>query len=314
MCHPLTYPFSQYTSEDKMPERLTKCPLCKSGLFLNHTELIDHAVSKESFVVCRCSTCHLLFTNPRPNQEEIAPYYNFPEYYSHEDKAKSFTQWIYQSVRSYSISKKVDFIKTLKKKGKLLDYGCGTGEFLNAAKDRGWKISGIEPNQKARNQANLKLGDRVLEDIHALDKESLFDIITLYHVLEHIHELRKTCKKIISHLKPEGYLIIAVPNHESWDANYYANFWAAWDVPRHLYHFNPIAIQTFKEQFGLELRETKPMKFDSFYVSLLSEGYKYRKSSLIERYFRAFFNGLKSNRKAKVHGNYSSNIYVFQKK
>lgn len=297
-----------------MSERLSKCPLCKSARFLNHSEITDFAVTEEKFIICKCSNCDLLFTNPRPSQDEIEPYYNFPEYYSHEDKAKSLTQWIYQKVRNNNISKKVSFIREFKKKGKLLDYGCGTGEFLKAAKRKGWKVAGIEPNEKARHQANLKLKDRVKESIEETDKSASYDIITLFHVLEHIHELRKTSKKIIKHLKSSGYLIVAVPNYESWDGKKYGKYWAGWDIPRHLYHFNSNAMMAFKDEFGLELIETKPMKFDSFYVSLLSEGYLNKEASLLKKYWNAFFAGLKSNRMAQKSGDYSSNIFVFQKK
>jgi 2-polyprenyl-3-methyl-5-hydroxy-6-metoxy-1,4-benzoquinol methylase len=297
-----------------MLERLGKCPLCKSGRFLNYAEITDHAVSREKFILCKCSDCELLFTNPRPTEDKIGPYYNFPEYYSHEDKAKNLTQWIYQKVRNYSISRKVHFIKSLRKKGKLLDYGCGTGEFLKAAKNQGWQISGIEPNEKARARANLKLNEKVKDSIEVLNKNSDFDVITLFHVLEHIHALRKTVKKILTHLKSDGYLIVAVPNATSWDAIKYGKNWAGWDVPRHLYHFNAKSIQIFQTEFGLELKEIKPMKFDSFYVSLLSEGYINRDSSMISRYFKAFRTGLKSNRLAKGPGQFSSNIFVFKKK
>jgi 2-polyprenyl-3-methyl-5-hydroxy-6-metoxy-1,4-benzoquinol methylase len=297
-----------------MLERLGKCQLCKSGRFLNYAEITDHAVSREKFILCKCSDCELLFTNPRPTEDKIGPYYNFPEYYSHEDKAKNLTQWIYQKVRNYSISRKVHFIKSLRKKGKLLDYGCGTGEFLKAAKNQGWQISGIEPNEKARARANLKLNEKVKDSIEVLNKNSDFDVITLFHVLEHIHALRKTVKKILTHLKSDGYLIVAVPNATSWDAIKYGKNWAGWDVPRHLYHFNAKSIQIFQTEFGLELKEIKPMKFDSFYVSLLSEGYINRDSSMISRYFKAFRTGLKSNRLAKGPGQFSSNIFVFKKK
>ena len=297
-----------------MLERLHKCPLCKSGLFLNHSEIVDHAVTKDKFVLCKCSNCHLLFTNPRPTQEAIGPYYNFPEYYSHEDKAKNITQWVYQKVRNYSISQKVNSIEELVPKGSLLDYGCGTGEFLNAAKKKGWKIAGVEPNEKARKQANQKLKKKVKSSIDELKKDSSFDIITLYHVLEHIHDLRKTVKNITNHLKSDGYIIIAVPNHESWDGKRYGKYWAGWDVPRHLYHFDLNSIKKLEEEFGLELKETKAMKFDSFYVSLLSEGYLNKNSTLLSRYFKAFLAGLKSNKAAKAPGQFSSNIFVFQKK
>jgi 2-polyprenyl-3-methyl-5-hydroxy-6-metoxy-1,4-benzoquinol methylase len=297
-----------------MLERLSKCPLCKSGLFLNHAEITDYAVSQETFILCRCSSCQLLFTNPRPNQDQIGPYYNFPEYYSHEDKAKNITQWIYQKVRNYSISNKVKFINQLSTKGKLLDYGCGTGEFLNAARISGWKVYGIEPNNKARKQANLKLHDKVKSSIDELKKESKFDVITLYHVLEHIHDLRKTLKNIISNLNSDGYLIIAVPNHESWDGKTYGKYWAGWDVPRHLYHFTQASMERLEHEFDLELKELKPMKFDSFYVSLLSENYRDKKSFLLTRYWKAFQKGWRSNKAAKAPGQFSSNIFIFQRK
>lgn len=297
-----------------MLERLSKCPLCKSGRFLNHDEITDHAVSKESFFLCKCSDCQLLFTNPRPNQSDIGPYYNFPQYYSHEDKAKNLTQWIYQKVRDYSIGQKVKFIREFKKKGKLLDYGCGTGEFLKAAKKKGWKITGVEPSEKARIQANHKLKNKVITSIDEIKKDSSYDIITLFHVLEHIHDLRKTSKKIISHLKTGGYLIIAIPNYESLDCKKYGTFWAGWDVPRHLYHFNKQTMENFKTEFGLELAATKPMKFDSFYVSLLSEGYTNNDTWLIKKYLKAFTTGIKSNRSANASGEFSSNIFVFTKK
>ena len=297
-----------------MPERLTKCPLCRSGHFLNHIELTDFAVSKESFLLSKCTNCELLFTNPRPSQEEIAPFYDFPEYYSHQDNSKNLTQWIYQKVRNYSISKKVQLIEEFEEPGKLLDYGCGTAEFLNEARINLWKVQGIEPNEKARTQANKKLGGKVYENIDDLKKDTSFDVITLFHVLEHIHDLRKTIKKILNHLKSNGYILIAVPNHESWDAKYYSKHWAGWDVPRHLYHFNPKAIRQFQEEFELNLVDTKPMIFDSYYVSLLSEKYKNPKSSLLKNYLNAVKNGYTSNQEARLPGNYSSNIFIFQKK
>jgi 2-polyprenyl-3-methyl-5-hydroxy-6-metoxy-1,4-benzoquinol methylase len=298
-----------------MIERLNKCPLCKSGLFLNKQEIKDHAVSKESFILCKCSKCSLLFTNPRPDAESIAPYYDFPEYFSHEDKAKNLTQLIYQKVRNYSVKKKVKLISGLHEKGRLLDYGCGTGALLSEAKNQGWKISGVEPNSKARTQANLKLKGKVKETLDDLAKDKKFDIITLFHVLEHIHDMKKTVKSLVKHLKSGAYMIVAVPNPESWDANKYGTYWAGWDIPRHLYHFNKAAMENFAETFDLSLVEVTPMKFDSYYVSLLSEGYLEPNQNLLSRYFKAFLSGRKSNQEAKDKpGNHSSNLYIFKKK
>lgn len=298
-----------------MAERLSKCPLCKSGLFLNYTELTDHAVSKQTFMVCRCQKCSLLFTNPRPKEEKIGPYYDFPEYYSHEKNNKSITQIIYKLVREYSVSKKVKLITELKGEGKILDYGCGTGEFLQAAKAKGWKINGVEPTAKARNQANTILENAVVETIDHLEDKRKYDIISLFHVLEHIHSLRKTVKKILKRLKSDGYIIIAVPNPESYDAKLYGKDWAGWDVPRHLYHFNQTAIKNFEQLFDLELVKVNPMPFDSYYVSLLSESYIKPNQSIITKYLKAIKKGWKSNKSAKDQiGQYSSNLFIFRKK
>lgn len=299
-----------------MLERLTKCPLCKSGHFLNSEQIKDFAVSQETFIICNCTKCGLKFTNPRPTEEAIAPYYDFPEYFSHEDKAKNLTQFVYQRVRKFAISQKVKHLNNLKPtKGKFLDYGCGTGELLSKAKESGWKVKGIEPNEKARKLANSKLDGKVYESIDELAKGTSFDIITLYHVLEHVHSLRKTVKKLINHLKSDGYIIIAVPNPESHDANKYKDHWAGWDVPRHLYHFNHQSIESFSELFDLQLVNEMPMSFDSYYVSLLSEGYTNPNQSIVKKYWKAMQTGKKSNSEArKSAGNYSSNLFVFKKK
>lgn len=298
-----------------MAERLTKCPLCKSGLFLNFKEIVDHAVSKETFIICKCQNCSLLFTNPRPKEEKIGPYYDFPEYYSHEKNNKNLTQLIYNKVRNYAVLQKVKLISELKEPCKLLDYGCGTGEFLQAAQLKGWTIKGIEPTEKARNQANQILDGKVFANIELLEDKKKFDIITLFHVLEHIHTLRKTTKKIIKHLKSDGYILIAVPNPTSFDALKYRENWAGWDVPRHLYHFNETAITNFEQIFDLELVRTVPMPFDSYYVSLLSEGYTKPKQNLISKYLKAVKSGWDSNKIAKGHsGKYSSNLFIFKKK
>jgi 2-polyprenyl-3-methyl-5-hydroxy-6-metoxy-1,4-benzoquinol methylase len=298
-----------------MIERLNKCPLCNSGLFLNKQDIKDHAVSKESFILCKCSKCSLLFTNPRPDAESITSYYDFPEYFSHEDKAKNLTQLIYQKVRNYSVKKKVKLISGFHEEGRLLDYGCGTGALLYEAKKQGWKVSGVEPNSKARTQANVKLKGKVKESLGDLPRDKKFDVITLFHVLEHIHEIKKTVKQLIKSLRSSGYMIIAVPNPESWDAQKYGNNWAGWDVPRHLYHFNTTAMENFAETFDLTLIEILPMKFDSYYVSLLSEGYLEPNQNLVTRYFKAFFSGQKSNMEAKNKpGYHSSNLYIFKKR
>ena len=297
-----------------MSERLIKCPLCKSGNILNHSLVKDYAVSQKEFTLCRCGDCELLFTNPRPKEEEIGPYYDFKEYYSHEDKVQNFTQWVYQKIRNYSIRKKVDLIFGLSKGGSLLDYGCGTGEFLQEAQRQKWTVRGIEPSEKARGQARGKLPKQVVSTLSELPEEESYDVVTLFHVLEHIHSLRKTLKGILNHLKSGSYLVIAVPNPHSEDATRYGSHWAGYDVPRHLYHFSKKSMSVIQDEFALELVQVKPMVFDSYYVSLLSEGYKNPNSGLISRYWKAILQGYRSNKMASIPGNYSSNIFIFKKK
>lgn len=314
MYHQLTYLYLQYTLENKKIERLTKCPLCKSGLFLNHTEITDFAVSKESFILCKCTKCQLVFTNPRPTETAIQPYYDFPEYYSHNNEGKSLTSVIYGQVRNLAISKKYKLVESLNTEKSILDIGCGTGDFLKYVQDKGWTVKGLEPNKKARTQASEKLGVKVLKSLEKLDEKQKFGVITLFHVLEHIHELKKGLKYIINSLLSNGYIIIAVPNHESKDAEKYGKYWAGWDVPRHLYHFNDSSIEYLAEKYDLEIIDKKPMVFDSYYVSLLSEKYQNPEASVISNYSKSVIAGFKSNRAASKSGNYSSNLYILRKK
>lgn len=297
-----------------MVEKLSKCPLCKSVLFLNDREVVDYSVSHEKFHLSKCSNCDLKFTNPRPSQDAIDPYYDFPEYYSHEDKSTNLTQAIYNSVRKYAINSKVKLFNSLKpNKGYLLDYGCGTGELIAKAKLDGWIVDGVEPNDKARKYATDKVKIDIKKELK--DSNIKYDIISLFHVLEHIHTLKITVKHMLNTLKSGGYIVIAVPNPESFDAQLYGDHWAGWDVPRHLYHFNEKSMKTFANEFGLELEKVLPMKFDSYYVSLLSEGYKNPNQNTLTKYWNAILTGRKSNTKAAVeNNNYSSKLYLFKKK
>lgn len=296
-------------------ERLIKCPLCKSGLFLNHKEIKDHAISKENFLLCQCSNCKLIFTNPRPNIEEISKYYESEDYISHQNKTNNLTNFLYKIVRKITIRNKVNFINQINpSKGKLLDIGCGTGYFLKEATHQKWKVTGIEPNPTAR-QITHHNKIKVFESLDEIKKDKKFDVITLFHVLEHIHELRKTGKKLNKHLKEYGTLIIAVPNHKSFDSNHYGTNWAGYDVPRHLYHFDHESMQKYAEKIGMKIIQIKPMKFDSFYVSLLSEKYKSPGVSPIKQLINGFKKGYSSNKWAKSNeNNYSSLLFVLKKK
>ena len=297
-----------------MKKRLTKCPLCKSGLFLNHLEVTDYSISKEKFILCKCSHCSFVFTNPRPDIDSIGKYYEFEDYISHQDKSNNITNRLYKIVRNITLKNKIDWINTFHPyKGKLLDIGCGTGYFLKTAKKNGWSTTGIEPNDGAKTIAKSVDID-VHSDIEELQDGKKYDAITLFHVLEHIHSLRMTTKRIVKKLKSSGTLFIAVPNIDSWDSNYYKQYWAAIDVPRHLYHFDQNTFQKLAEEMGLKIVEIKPMVFDSYYVSILSEKNKNPDQSNIKTLWNALISGYKSNRWARSNkNNYSSILYILKK-
>ena len=294
-----------------MYEKVEKCPLCNNKDYENFIICRDYTVSQESFAITQCQSCKFLFTNPRPKKKAIQHYYESEDYISHSNKANSLINTLYKVIRSYTLSNKVKIINNLTEHNTILDYGCGTGTFLELAKSNNWKIAGIEPSDRAKSTAINKLGNNIYSTIDKLDDTEQFDIITLWHVLEHVHDLNKTIKQLKSHLKKKGTLIIALPNNSSFDQQLYKQHWAAFDVPRHLYHFNQLTIKTLAHKHYFKIMKIIPMKFDSFYVSLLSEKYKTGKSN----YWKSLINGWRSNRWAKNNNNdYSSLIYILKNK
>lgn len=321
----------------------------------------DFSVSNEKFELLLDDRIDLLITNPRPKKEELAKYYESENYVSHTDRKKTITEIVYNSVKKYTLNKKLELLNSFNVEQKsVLDIGCGTGDFLNTCQEAGWKVTGIEPNKKARDKAleKLKAKTYIYSNIHAffdddfaaeeknldykesykhtklyhhsehetknVEKEVLnfeeenkilketnpyqFDVITMWHALEHVHDLDMYIYRLKQLLKPDGVLVIAVPNYKSYDAALYKEFWAAYDVPRHLWHFSQTSIHRLFSTELMKVVKTIPMKFDAFYVSLLSEQYKTGKKNFI----KAIINGIKSNRAAKRTGEYSSLIYVLK--
>ncbi|SNB21659.1 class I SAM-dependent methyltransferase [Flavobacterium psychrophilum] len=278
--------------------------------FQTHSVFIkvkDNSISKESFELLIDEELQLLKTHPQPLLDILPKYYESEDYISHTDGKRSLFEKMYQIVKSYSLNKKVSLINTLHlQKGSLLDIGAGTGDFLATAKKQGWQITGIEPNEKAK-IISISKGVSFAENLESISSHS-FDVITMWHVLEHVPDLENQIKLLKRLLKPNGTIIIAVPNYKSFDAKYYGEFWAAYDVPRHLWHFSKTAIEKLFANENMKLIKMLPMIFDSFYVSLLSEKYKNGKMNFI----KAFYIGFKSNMKAKRNLEYSSHIYVIK--
>jgi len=285
------------------------CPSCQSTDINFIFDCVDESVSHKAYPVWECRNCKLRFTQDVPEESAIGEYYQAEAYVSHTDSRKGVINKLYHLVRGITMRNKRKLLIRVagKKGGKLLDIGAGTGMFLYVMKQAGWEVKGLEPDSQTRLRA---------KELHQIDLDNSselfrlsehFDAITMWHVLEHVHRLHEYIDKIKSLLAKDGKAVIAVPNYSSWDAKHYGKSWAAYDVPRHLYHFNPSAMQVLMKLHGLKIDEIRPMWFDSFYVSMLTE--KYRRSSF--GICRALCNGLISNAAAMLNKKEcSSVIYI----
>jgi len=269
----------------------------------------DYSVSQETFDLYYDDQLDMMITHPQPSLDVLGKYYESADYISHTDSKRSVFEKAYHFVKNIALKNKLGLINSYQpSKGLILDIGAGTGEFLSVAKNDGWKTIGVEPSDKAKDIAKSK-GVPFVENTSELESNSC-DVISMWHVLEHVPNLEEQIKELKRLLKPNGTLIVAVPNFKSFDAKHYGNFWAAYDVPIHFWHFSKTAIQKLFAKENMRLDKVLPMKFDSFYVSLLSEKYKNGKMN----YIKAFFIGLKSNWKAKKNLEYSSHIYIITNK
>lgn len=265
----------------------------------------DHSVSQENFTLNHNEELDMLVTEPQP--ENLDVYYESEDYISHTDAKETIVDKMYQTVKNYSLQKKIQLITYYTKGEKsVLDVGAGTGDFLITAQNNKWTCAGVEPNEVARKKATEK-GLDLFSSLETLP-EKKYNVITLWHVLEHLPNLDEQIKMLKSKLAEDGTLIIAVPNFKSYDAKHYKEYWAAFDVPRHLWHFSKTAIKKIFAKHNMKLIKTKPMLFDAFYVSLLSEKYKTGKQNM----FTAFYRGLRSNLSAMRTNEHSSIIYVLK--
>jgi 2-polyprenyl-3-methyl-5-hydroxy-6-metoxy-1,4-benzoquinol methylase len=291
----------------------SSCPSCGSSLLSKALTATDYLVTEKQFEIWQCENCTLRFTQNTPDAESISQYYKSEDYISHSATNKGLINSLYHFVRKLTLADKRRLILsvTQKENGKILDIGAGTGAFVSHMQSNGWRATGLEPDEAARqnalaiNKVNLLTPDSFFQ-FHA----DSFDVITMWHVLEHVHDLHDYMEQLKKILKPGGRIFIAVPNYTSYDASFYKNFWAAYDVPRHLYHFSPEAMYALLGVHNLQLHATRAMWYDSFYISLLSEKYKKQKRNLP----RGFFVALISNLKAFVDKQKcSSLIYIVGK-
>jgi 2-polyprenyl-3-methyl-5-hydroxy-6-metoxy-1,4-benzoquinol methylase len=297
----------------KKTQKVNQCPICNSEIFAHYLDCKDYTVSKEVFRLMQCSACSLVITSPRPEMEFLGDYYASEDYVSHTETKKGLINRIYLLARKYALGRKKKLLNTkAPAKGNLLDYGCGTGAFLHTMGSNGWQVTGVEPDEGARKLAASRIGKEILTPEHLVKlDDGSFDIITLWHVLEHVPEPVLSCKEFYRLLKPGGKLILALPNHLSQDAQKYRGAWAAYDVPRHLFHFNSLNIKNIANKIGFSKMEVLPMKMDAFYISWLSE--KYLNHSMAP--IRALISGFNSNLFAGSNPDkgYSSQLYILSK-
>ena len=289
---------------------MTHCPWCNNTAVEPYLHVMDDFLTQEEFDIFECPHCHLLFTDPRPAPSKISAYYESKEYYSHQENKSGFIPKIYEAVKKVNLQHKVSLALGDLPVGHLLDICCGVGDFLIQAKQAGWTVQGIEPSQQARTIASQRsnLHPLMPSEAHTLADAS-FDVITLWHVLEHIDDLHTQIADFVRLLKPGGRLVLALPNFKSFDARYYGAKWAAWDVPRHLNHFSHETLKLMIKSIGFLPVDTKKLVWDAYYISFLSERYRGKSLPLV----RGAWVGLQSNCKARRTGMYSSLVYLFEK-
>lgn len=288
-----------------------KCPWCDSDKAQINLWLKDEFLTKEDFHICECLNCGLLYTMPRPDKDHIGAYYKSEDYYSHKENTKGFVPKLYERIKKNNLKNKYQLATKGLSVGKMLEIGCGVGDFLHTAEEHGWECIGVEPSEEAKAIATKRTKASILssEELESLADEQ-FDLITMWHVLEHVDDLRWEMDQLQRLIKPHGRIVIAVPNYKSYDGQYYKEHWAAYDVPRHLNHFNRSVLTKMFKTKGLELKKMDKLKWDAYYISYMSEQYLIHSLPLV----RGAFRGLISNSKARKSGEWSSLVYIFEKK
>jgi 2-polyprenyl-3-methyl-5-hydroxy-6-metoxy-1,4-benzoquinol methylase len=285
-------------------ETLTNCPSCKSSDFQQIGTIQDYFFSQKQFPISSCNNCTLVFTQNRPTAENIGEYYDSKNYASHDSsKGKSIFFSLYKMARNFMISKKHDLIRPFKPEwNRVLDYGAGEGHFVEYLNSKGKNAIGVEPSETGRINFEKRTNTPLYSDIQQVPKELTFQVITLWHVLEHIHTLRETIQELVNKLESKGIMVIAVPNQASKDRTFFGDQWAAWDVPRHLYHWGPQSLDHFMKSFSLVRIHTGQLPLDPFYIGLISA--RYAKKSAIS----GIWNGLKSYLHGQSHENEGSTL------
>ncbi|MBL8001980.1 MAG: class I SAM-dependent methyltransferase [Flavobacteriales bacterium] len=298
--------------EHTVLESITSCAICGASPLQPVLRARDHTVSQETFTIAECPDCKAWFTNPRPDQNSIGSYYRSNSYISHTNASATFQDKLYQVVRRRALEAKRKLISRYRPNGRLLDVGCGTGQFIGHMKAHGYLVTGVEPDTGARGQAIADQAAEVLPNLDQIPSAEQFHVVTMWHVLEHVPDLRRTLKKLYSVMADRGFLFIAVPDRESWDATHYGSDWAALDVPRHLNHLRRSDMNRLFQEHGFALKAVRPMWFDAPYISMLTE--QHRGAGPITALLKGTLVGAWSNLLALASDRpTSSSLYIAQK-
>jgi SAM-dependent methyltransferase len=293
-------------------QEVPDCIVCGSGQRHPHLRAPNRFNVGEVFPLVQCSQCGFVYLSPRPSQESIGSHYEDEGYHPHQAEAAGVVDRIYRISRDWNLRYKRWMVESHHRKGALLDFGCGTGEFLAEMRANGWQVTGVEPAAQARAVAE-GLGVRASADLEGCDGP--YDVITLWHVLEHVHEAAGQFRRLCELLTPGGILVMALPNIGSVDSRAYGANWVALDAPRHLFHFRPQDVRRFAVARGLTPAGGGVLPLDTPYNVLLSEqlaGQVVRGTRLFGL-FRAIRVALAASIRGAIDRSRSSSpVYVFR--
>lgn len=273
----------------------------------------DHGISQEDFRIVECSDCKFRFTQNPPDESVIGPYYETSKYISHSADSTTLINRVYYAVRDNMLAQKYKLIRQYTDGKNFIDIGCGLGYFLNYIKQKNNTVFGIEKSESTAAIVRDKFNITVESPEFFLENkiEKKYDVVSMWHVLEHLYNPKNYISSIQKIIHDQSIIIIALPNHQSWDGRHYKEYWAGYDVPRHLWHFDASSINTLMSDLGFRCINMHRLPYDAFYVSLLSERYRGNFLSTIRAMFAGVISSIKSWMDVKQT---SSIIYIYKKK
>ena len=290
------------------------CPLCGAYGQTPYADCTDFTVSRESYILMRCPECGMVYTSNPPKECDTSKYDKLDLKLKLGDSPAGLIHKLYYYIRLRMLSRKAHIVESQSYRtgGSLLNYGAKTGYFSHKMERRGWKVTSIEKYHEER-LFSLEMFHHRMFDVPEMDRlhPETFDVITLWHVFEHCYDPNGLLDKFYKLLRPTGILIMACPNIRSTDAMHYGPYWAAYDVPRHLWHFNTTSLSELAHKHGFTLMHRERMPFDCFYISILSEKHKRHKMAFLRGILYGFHCWLVS----LAHPDSSSSmVYVFRKR